>query len=226
MIERTTARPHLWTRGEFESWVAGATLLESDRHGAKVYESADGRRILKLFRVRRFLSSNLWLPYAKRFAENARRLEKLEIATVNVLSWGRLPHLERQGVLYEKMPGRTLRQTEALPAEKLGRFMATLHESGVYFRSCHLGNIVLKPAGDLGLIDIMDLRVGSRPLSVGRRTRNWRHFGRYDADCRRLRAVKEGFLSAYEETANLRPEAMRRVRAAFEAAIEIDDRRA
>ena len=33
--------------------------------------------------------------------------------------------------------------------EKLGGFIAYLHDWGVYFRGLHMGNIVLTPSGDL-----------------------------------------------------------------------------
>jgi len=49
---------------------------------------------------------------------------------------------------------------------------------GIYFRSLHLGNIVLTPEGSLGLIDIADLSFQRRPLSKAKARRNLAHFTR------------------------------------------------
>ena len=43
-----------------------------------------------------------------------------------------------------------------------------------YFRSLHLGNVILTPAGELGLIDFSDLRIYRRPLPAFMRRRNIR----------------------------------------------------
>ena len=66
--------------------------------------------------------------------------------------------------------------------DQLGRFVARLHEAGIYFRSLHLGNIVLTPAGELGLIDIADLRASGNPIPRHRRLRNLKHLMRDEQD--------------------------------------------
>jgi len=60
--------------------------------------------------------------------------------------------------------------------EKLGRVIATLHAKGVYFRSLHMGNIVLTPVAEFGLIDIADLHVERKSLSYYKILRNFQHF--------------------------------------------------
>ena len=67
-----------------------------------------------------------------------------------------------------------------LPA--LGAFIAKLHDRGVYFRSLHLGNIVMTPEGTLGLIDIADMRFSRGQLTASQRKRNLRHLLRYPSD--------------------------------------------
>ena len=53
-------------------------------------------------------------------------------------------------------------------------FIVRPHDQGVYFRSLHLGNVILTPDGELGLIDFADLRI--HPWGLGRylRARNMR----------------------------------------------------
>ncbi len=167
---------------------ATATVLELDRHGEKVLQLADGN-YLKLFRRKRLISSAAWYPYAQRFADNAAELKARSIPCPEVLGVFRIADFSRDAVRYLPLEGKTLRQviqTDAAQpdlAEKLGRFVAGLHESGVYFRSLHLGNIVLTPAGTMGLIDIADLRTQGGALDNNRRKRNLQRLSRDPPDC-------------------------------------------
>lgn len=166
---------------------ADARVLERDRHGDKVLALADGS-YLKLFRRKRLISSAAWYPYAQRFADNALVLAARRIPCPVVLGVYRLPGIRREAVRYRPLQGRTLRELiragEDTPAlrERLGGFVAGLHAAGIYFRSLHLGNIVLTPSGEFGLIDIADLRAGKRAIPAHRRRRNLRHLLRDDQD--------------------------------------------
>src|SRR5690554_7055274 len=60
-------------------------------------------------------------------------------------------------------------QTCALP------IFEHIQDLGVYFRSFHLGNVVLTPENELGLIDISDMKIFRRPLSQWQRKRNYEH---------------------------------------------------
>lgn len=62
---------------------------------------------------------------------------------------------------------------------QLGKFIAELHAKGIYFRSLHLGNIVLTPDGQLGLIDIADMDIYPWKLWFSTRLRSFRHLTRY-----------------------------------------------
>lgn len=163
----------------------GADVLEADGQGDKVLCLTDGT-MLKLFRRKRLLTSALWSPYAQRFADNCQALRARDIQCPTVRQVYRIPSIERDAVHYDPLPGRTLRQLitenpDGLRA-KLGEFVANLHDKGIYFRSAHMGNIVLTPENSLGLIDIADLRAQRKPLSKGLRLRNFRHMLRYKGD--------------------------------------------
>jgi hypothetical protein len=93
------------------------------------------------------------------------------------------------------LPGHTLRQVLqgiTAPAvrqaliERFGKFMAQLHEKGVYFRSLHLGNVLVLEDGEFGLIDLADMRIYPSSLSPSLRQRNLRHMQRYTVDKRWL----------------------------------------
>lgn len=175
------------SQAEFERLQQGAEVLEQDSRGLKVLRLADGD-MLKLFRVKRLLSSARLLPYSRRFCRNAARLAQYGVPTVSVKAWYRLPAPGLTAVLYRPLPGRTLRQIAESGCmdpdllRQLGSFVAGLHDKGVYFRSLHLGNIVRTPAGELGLIDIADLGIMHWRLSGRRRLRNFRHMCRLEQD--------------------------------------------
>lgn len=188
---------------------AGAQVLERDRHGEKVLHLADGS-YLKLFRRKRLISSAAWYPYAQRFADNALALAGRGIPCPSVIGVYRIPAIRREAVRYRPLEGRTVRQLLAEGAAapdlraRLGAFVAGLHAAGIYFRSLHLGNIVLTPAGAFGLIDIADLRAGPRPLPAHRRRRNLRHLLR-DGDDRAWLQADAAFDDAYRSAQEARP---------------------
>lgn len=166
---------------------ANATVLERDLHGEKVLQLEDGS-YLKLFRRKRLISSAAWYPYAQRFADNAEALAQRDIPCPRVIGVCRVPDIVRDVVHYWPLEGQTLRQlvqqrsaSDSL-REQLFAFVERLHLAGVYFRSLHLGNIVLTPDHQLGLIDIADLRAGHRPLLAYQRRRNMRHLYRATDD--------------------------------------------
>jgi hypothetical protein len=167
--------------GEFLALKEKAEVLEADSYGEKVLLLADGR-ILKLFRRKRLISSAAWRPYARRFVDNAAALAALGIPVPRVIAAWRVPSVERDVVLYQPLAGTTLRALlgQEVDAETESRkrlftdFVIRLHSLGIYFRSLHLGNVVLTPAGELGLIDFSDLRVWPCPLPGFMRRRNIR----------------------------------------------------
>lgn len=116
-------------------------------------------------------------PYALRFAKNSALLKNLGIATVTVEQVYDVPEIQRQIVIYPKLPGTVLRETLLTAGDKELRtellecfagFVALLHDKGVLFRSIHFGNVLNLPSGNFALIDIADLRYPAvrRPFAV------------------------------------------------------------
>lgn len=172
------------TDAELATLIDGAKVLEGDSFGPKVYRLVNGN-FLKLFRRKRLLSSALLQPYSMRFLGNAKRLHKLGIPTLTPRSGFQLQKPGVTAVLYQPLPGETLKDIYLAAPERLHKllpeltaFIRKLHRLGIYFRSLHLGNIVLTPEGVLGLIDIADLSIQRRPLSKAKRKRNLAHFER------------------------------------------------
>lgn len=177
----------------FEQMTANARVIEEDGLGPKVLRLTDGS-FLKLFRRRRCYTSGSFNPYSERFAVNSEQLRDMGIPTPQTLNLYRLKN-GSSAVHYCPLPGNTLRQVlqgitapavrQAL-VERFGKFMAQLHERGVYFRSLHLGNVLVLEDGEFGLIDLADLRIYPSPLTLSLRQRNLRHMQRYTEDRRWL----------------------------------------
>jgi len=187
-----------------------AQVIEEDGLGPKVLRLTDGS-FLKLFRRRRWYTSGNFNPYSERFAINSEQLRRMGIPTPQVLNLYRLDD-GSSAVHYAPLPGHTLRQVlqgitapavrQAL-VERFGKFMARLHEQGVYFRSLHLGNVLVLEDGEFGLIDLADLRIYPSPLSLSLRQRNLRHMQRYTEDKRWLFEDHfDALLQGYSTTAS------------------------
>lgn len=188
-----------------------ATVVESDRHGVKVYQLTDGN-YLKLFRLKKLFSSALFYSYEKRFERNARLLQEAKVPTVSVCNLWRIKKIQRTAVHYSPLAGTILRdlygdsgQLADNEVVGLAEFIAGLHAKGIYFRSLHLGNVVKTSAGDLGLIDISDLKKQNRSLSIRSRIRNFRHLFRYPIDLAAVSSQKGNpFINGYLAQTKLR----------------------
>lgn len=191
---------------EYQEWLSTAEVLMKDDYGEKVLRLADGN-FVKLFRVKRRLSSARIRPYSRRFVRNAHELVRLRVPTVNILDELRIPSIGKTGVLYAPLEGRTVRdiaeagELDEKQVERLGEFFAALHQNGILFRSNHLGNLLLCPNGEFGLIDISDMTIFPWPLWVSTRLRNFNHLFRYTEDLALLTTVGKGiFLDGYLST--------------------------
>ena len=158
-------------------------ILERNEEGVKVARLENGD-ILKVFRVKHLISSAHIFSYGRSFCRNSQRLAAMNIPTVQVKHLYHLQGSSSSAVIYKPLEGETVmellrsqRLNEVL-SERLGGFIAHLHDSGVYFRGLHMGNIVLTPSGDFGLIDISEMTIFPWRLSCHRRLRNFARFWR------------------------------------------------
>lgn len=205
------------TQSEFKRLSSNASVIELDGLGPKVLKLTDGS-FLKLFRKRSLFSRETLKPYAKRFAENSARLKQLGFSSPKIIGvYWLVDPINKTAVHYWPLPGETLRQTlgnsdtkrRQQLIELFGELLANLHTNGVYFRSVHLGNVLLKPDGQLGLIDLADMRIGRFALSSSKRQRNLKHMQRYSEDQQWLfkehfAALQEGYRRvAKDQTAKL-----------------------
>ena len=197
------------TNEEYLEMRAGADVTAADEYGDKVLLLKDGT-YLKLFRVKRLFTSARLFPYWRRFEKNSEALHSLGVPTLKVIESIRLPELDRTAVHYEPLSGSILREVPDFDSRlvaRLGVFIKGLHDKGVYLRSMHLGNVVLTPKGELGLIDIADMKVYRGSLRKGLRLRNLHHLWRYEQDRRAISPHQKEFVSSFD--ASYRDEASR-----------------
>jgi len=172
----------------FEQLCSNAHVIEADGLGPKVLRLEDGS-FLKLFRARNWYTSGSFNPYSQRFASNSEQLRERGVPSPSILGLYDLQD-HSSAVQYQPLPGLTLRQAlQSLDSslresliERFGQFMAQLHERGIYFRSLHLGNVLLMDDGEFGLIDVADMRIYPSALRNALRQRNLRHMQRYPQD--------------------------------------------
>lgn len=196
------------TPQELEQLTAAATVLEHDGRGPKVLRLADGR-FLKFFRRKRLFNRELLAPAALTFAHHSLQLQKLHIPTLEVLGIHRLLGGRCTVAVYRPLPGRSLRQLLAGGEAdrdlmyRVGVFIARLHRIGVFFRSLHPGNIIVD-GGNIGLIDLLDMRLRPWSLSRWARRRNWWHLLRCAEDRPHLRPeLIDELLTGYRDAADL-----------------------
>lgn len=201
------------SRAAFDTLQAHAQVIEEDGLGPKVLRLENGN-FLKLFRGRRCYTSDSFNPYSERFAVNSERLQGMGIAAPKILDLYQLKD-GSTAVLYQPLPGQTLRQvmqSMGSPAvrqalvERFGKFLAVLHDKGIYFRSLHLGNVLLMDDGEFALIDIADMHLYPSALRIALRQRNLRHMQRYPEDRRwlfeeQLQALLDGYASLADPVA-------------------------
>ncbi len=196
------------TQAELARLQASGKTLEQDEHGIKVTLLPDGN-ILKAFRLRGWFSSSFIYSNARSFCRNAQRLKKLGIPTVDIISLHHIENRNFTAVVYAPLAGETVRNLLGSRLanneifEKLGMFIASLHNEGVCFRSIHLGNVVYHQ-GVLGLIDIADMRIYPWALFYSTILRNFKHLYRYKSDIQ----VADGslwqvFFDAYFDASHL-----------------------
>ncbi len=187
---------------EFKQLCQNATILAKDGYGNKVLLLSD-QSMIKLFRIKRLISSARVYSPARKFARNAEKLQRLNIATIKIINLFKIKSIQRTAVHYQPLEGLTVRDylqsntADDIFFEQLGRFLACLHNHGVYFRSAHFGNIIYTPQQKFGLIDISDMKISPFSLNQYKRLRNLKHILRLSEDLQLIQhtdAIQTGYL--------------------------------
>ena len=173
----------------YKELVQNTKVLTMDTHGDKVLQGSNGL-VIKLFRRKRTISSAALQSYAVRFQNNSEALHKRGLTTIDVKDVFRCPAIQRDIVTYSYLEGMVLRDRLKFSDPQLlcrfAGFIAELHKKGVYFRSLHLGNVLIQADGNFALIDVSDMSLRPWSLGLSKRLRNFTHLLRYDEDTKML----------------------------------------
>lgn len=171
---------------ELQRWMASGQVLERDARGPKVVHLNDGL-FLKIFHTRKSIPLARLMPPAQRFARNAGLLHRLGIVAPEIMETFWVDRSKGlSACLYRPLSGQSLEQLLRQDARQLelllpalAQFILELHAKRLYFRSLHLGNILQVDDSHFGLIDFLDLRQKTLPLSRWQIRRNFRHLDNY-----------------------------------------------
>lgn len=218
MLKNIYSNSQPLSREAFEKMCQGGKILEGDPQNIKVIRLVNGQ-MLKVFRVKRVFSGANLYSYARRFWRNALRLSAKEIPTVANKALYHFDDHKTSAVLYQPLPGETLRDClvkgEELPATlatALGVFIANLHQKGVHFHSLHTGNIVLTPEKQWGLIDVSDLSMFPWSLFCNTRVRSFKRLCRYPEELKQMGKENiKRLLDGYYKEANIKHKCRRKI---------------
>ncbi len=191
--------------------LSGAIILEQDKHGIKVLQLQD-KTLFKWFRnPKRFYSSAHIYPYALRFVNNAIKLTQKKIPTVYPTTIYFSLKNKKLGVQYIPVQGISLKEVlsklscnikKKILFENFGMFISNLHDKGIYFRSLHFGNIIVKESIQFGLVDVTDTYFYNHVLKAQQRINNLKVITKYRKDYDQLREFMDEFLVGYLNNEN------------------------
>lgn len=197
----------------FNQWVKDSEVLLAVRGKPRILRFADNT-IVKIFNSKRH-----W-RHSYKFINNAQRLNQMGFATVEP---GERFYCSEEDFIYLTYPyvdGRSVydyltnRDESILPI--VARFMAKLHEHGVYFRGCHPEHLIHKANDDFVLIDIHDTRFFWFPLTINLRLKNLMvlFYRRNIANIISANGM-DAFLTAYGEAAGFNENKLNRFKKKF-----------
>lgn len=177
-----------------------AKILSDSTEGPKVLQQQNGN-IIKIFYSSKKWSLPLLLPHALRFHRSAKRLNNANFLAPSIKTLAYYPTKKAHVLTYPEIPGQDFRQlSDNTPAilEKLPRFLAALHQKGIFYKGIHLGNIILTPKQEIALIDITNVKAYHKPLTLPQRAKNLAHFVYYWRDTQVFRTYRRNrFLQEY-----------------------------
>lgn len=137
------------------------------------YDSA--RNIVKTFDLTRTgLLHNYFFSDGKNFINNAKRLKKKGVQTIEPLTWSWCSSKKYEVITYKPLPGKTVYEVirdeqdwSILPV--FASYIASLHQKKIYFRAGHADNYLVQPNKQFALIDVDNTRFS---ISLRRRAKN------------------------------------------------------
>jgi tRNA A-37 threonylcarbamoyl transferase component Bud32 len=173
---------------DFQTLVTNPTYLKikTSFDRPKLLEAPDGRMIKIFYPRKKKISSNQFKPYALRFCQNSEKLTALGFIAPKIDEIKYCPELNIYILAYQKIPGENTRiltqQNSSVFLRDIAKFVARLHQQGVFFRGIHLENLLYHPAMHFVLLDIVDVKINKTALNIFVRYRNLKHLFKTEDD--------------------------------------------
>lgn len=195
---------------KLQNLLANSKVIQQGANGPKVVKLSNNN-YLKFFRLKTWFSTAVFYHYANRFIDHSDKLKKLGIQTIDIVNLYIIPKKFiknsklTKAVEYTYLPGTTVRDlilsnniSEEL-IKDLAKFIAKLHNLGIYFKANHLANIIYNDnfKHKFGLIDIDNIKFFGNPLEQGSIIKNFGHMTRYQVDRNWLLANSQLFFDTY-----------------------------
>ncbi len=215
-------KPKTISAADFQRLCKISEVLVQSKNGPTLLRHSEGD-LSKIWPAKsNLLSSSFFYPYASRFIQNAQKLLKLGIPTPKISAYLFEPVTGRRIVRYAPLPGLSVR--DALHADEasftwrdIARFLHSIHEKGVYFRSIHLGNIIDLDHSNFGLIDFTDVTFYRSPIPLKRRAHNIHFIYKYQEDRHKMEQTPSPWIKeSYLEQAPWNDEKIERFELLFE----------
>lgn len=171
---------HKLSQQQYEHLIADSEILDGESAAPGLLLSA-GDKLIRRFPAPGWLERLLRYPHARRFAENAQRLNSFGIKTIQVTDVQYCPSEKCALVSYMKPDGRTLRELfngslVTLPfMHQLAEYLARLHYKSITLPNISLDDILLTRDAQLMISNVEQVKFGNTPMGPFSRLKNFQH---------------------------------------------------
>jgi len=159
--------PNITLEMIFRNSLSCKLIKNTEKRQVFYIKTSKGDYFLKLSRLVRKKDRvrHLILP-RRRWAEwkNLHKLSMMGVEAARPVIKGERRELRPKSffIVTKKVDGISLNEQSALDPENLGKFFATLHLRGIYHADFHPENVIIKPNGQLCLIDVQEVYILKR----------------------------------------------------------------
>ena len=167
------------TATEYQTLTAHCRQLQMRGEKPYVLLTPENMVIKHIYRRGLWSSSTFW-PYPFRFKKNAKKLKTMGFIVPEVKQIYFSPERNCHLVLYPLLAGKTIHasvtEDNSDAFTRLPKFIAHLHQQGIFFRDLHIQNFIVLPDEQFALIDVASVKIYKKALTQKQRERNLKNF--------------------------------------------------
>ena len=203
------------SRQDYQKMIQNGHVLASRGNVTKEVIELPQGEIIKCFPYKKNRLRNYFWPKVNHFLKNAAQLKRRGILSVEPIACYHCCENKAFVLRYRKLSGQSIRdlnncthneQEQRQRLHKTVQFLASVHEKGIDFRGCHLGNFVLTEQGQFAIIDMENLKFRLSLLSLRRRGLSLSYLLSHRHDIALLYQLKfDDTITAYLNATHLSP---------------------